>query len=97
MLVSLLLLTLTLIALTEYACRSLPNHAGIGALGNALNGTLKRDLAANIKRQPAQNLARLETCGFVLLMYVITELNSPFQSFLSSQTDYHLTVCIRLP
>ena len=95
-LVSLLLLTLTLIALTEYACRSLPNHAGIGALGNVVNGTLKRDLEANIKREPAQNVARLETCDFVLLTDAIAELTSLFQSFLSSQIHYHLTICFRL-
>lgn len=64
---SLLLITLTLIALTEYACRNLPNHAGIGALGNAINGTLKRDLEANIKREPVQNVKRIGTCESFLL------------------------------
>jgi hypothetical protein len=60
-LVSLLLSTLTLIALTEFACRSLPNHAGLGALGNVVNGTLKRDVQY-VKRSPKQHAERLESC-----------------------------------
>ena len=61
-LASLLLITITFIALTEYACRSLPNHAGIGALRNVINGTLKRDITTNVARSSVQHARRLEPC-----------------------------------
>lgn len=67
MLVSLLLITLTLIAITEYACRTIPNHSGIGAIGNIANDTLKRDLVADVTLGHAQLVQRLENCTWLLL------------------------------
>ena len=43
-LVLLLFTTLALIALTEYACHSIPEHTGFGEVGNAMNSTVKRDV-----------------------------------------------------
>lgn len=85
-LVSLLLITLTLIALLEYACRTIPNHAGIGALGNVVNGTLKRELASNVQRSPVQPVERLESCNRSPLLRIIYNRTNLclLQSFLSS-------------
>jgi hypothetical protein len=55
-LIFLLFTTLALIALTEYACHSIPEHTGIGELGDAMNSTVKR----NVERE----LGERQNCRF---------------------------------
>jgi hypothetical protein len=50
-LVLLLFTTLVLIALTEYACHSIPEHTGIGELGNAVNSTVKRNVERELNER----------------------------------------------
>jgi hypothetical protein len=40
---SLLLITLLLIGLTELACRTIPAHDGFGTFSDVINKTIKRD------------------------------------------------------
>jgi hypothetical protein len=49
----LLLITLSLIALTEYACRSIPAHPGLGGLS---------DVAQNLSVHIRMDLGARQTC-----------------------------------
>jgi hypothetical protein len=45
---SLLLITLLLIGLTELACRAIPAHNGYGTFSDVINKTTKRDAMGNL-------------------------------------------------
>ena len=45
---SLLLITLLLIGLTELACRAIPAHDGFGTFSDVINKTIKRDAMGDL-------------------------------------------------